>query len=189
LGPDVYGISNPATELSDLAARYSSVDAFCERYMPLVPSDQNIIVVGWSSGGKIALGFQAHRLAAGFPVKAVILLDSYNTEGSERFEPPADMGLPPLQDMQLRYMNTLGPSYLEPHCALPVLLIKAAQSLLPTPSDEVARAAHARNNWTQRNLPLMEIVVVPNSDHASLMFNPEHRRLVSELIRGWCAKL
>ncbi|KAJ6561549.1 acetyl-CoA synthetase-like protein [Mycena vulgaris] len=189
LGPDLYGISNPATQLADLAARYPSVDAFCERYMPLVPSDRTVILAGWSSGGKIALNFQAHRHSAGLPVKAVILLDSYNTEGSERFEPPADMGLPPLQDMHLRYMNTLGPAYLEPYCSVPVLLIKAAHSLLPTPSEEAAREAHSRNNWTLRNLPLMETVVVPNSDHASLMFNADHRQLVSTLIRDWCAKL
>ncbi|KAJ7753357.1 acetyl-CoA synthetase-like protein [Mycena maculata] len=189
LGPDVYGISNPATERADLAARYPSVDAFCERYMPLVPESPTVVLAGWSSGGKIALSFAAQRRAAGFPVKGVVLLDSYNTEGSSRFEPPADMNLPPLQDMQLRYMNTLGPSYLEPHCVVPVLLIKAERSLLPTPSEAAAREAHSRNKWTVRNLPLLEIVVVPNSDHASLMFNADHRRVVSGLIRDWCAKL
>jgi dienelactone hydrolase len=189
LGPDVYGISNPATELADLAARYASYDAFSDRYMPLLPLEHPVVLMGWSSGGQIALTMQAQRRAAGFPVKGVILLDTFNSEGAEHFAPPADLVLPPLQMMQLLYMNTLGPSYSEPSCPIPVLLIKAGQSLIPTPSDAVAREAHARNYWTQRNLPLMEIVVVPGSDHASLMFNLEHRRIVSELIREWCAKL
>ncbi len=75
----VQAISNPTMTVAELRAQFPSWDSYVSGYAPLIPADENVYLGGWSFGGAIALSIAARRLAAGQPVRGVVLVDRYNT--------------------------------------------------------------------------------------------------------------
>lgn len=51
-----------------------------EAYLPLIPKG-DVFLGGWSFGGALALMIARARLDRGLPVKGVVLIDSFNSEG------------------------------------------------------------------------------------------------------------
>ncbi|KAI0667972.1 acetyl-CoA synthetase-like protein [Trametes maxima] len=81
LGRHVQAISNPTSTLSELRAQFPSFDSYVSAYAPLIPADDDVCLGGWSFGGAVALTIAARRIASGQRVRAVILIDSFNTTG------------------------------------------------------------------------------------------------------------
>ncbi|KAJ6498333.1 acetyl-CoA synthetase-like protein [Mycena vulgaris] len=206
LGPDVFGIANPATDEATLIEGYDSWKCIVGQYLPLIPATESVYLGGWSSGGNLALAMAAERVAQGLPVHGVILLDPYNAEGFTVSEGhtyyPARKGRyiskPRARQLaHLKHSRKLMENYVQPKVDVPVLLIRAGTSVhdtlrhynIPEPADYAVRdSRYDTNFFTRERITKLEVITIEDADHKSLVQNPAFSGRVSALIRKWCER-
>ncbi|KAF7330868.1 Acetyl-CoA synthetase-like protein [Mycena venus] len=205
---DVYAISNPSKNRMSLEANFPTLESFTDRYMPLLPGDEPIYLGGYSSGGLLAISMAARRRSLGQPVKGVVLLDTFNTQGWKfrGFEQTTDYGtnhisnaLNPgakeLQRLSERHTYHLIQYFVEPSIEVPVLLLRAGVRDTSDTEFYVAENGDDELNFfTRENIPLLEIHTVPGAEHADLVgykdnFATPVVHEVAEHIRQWCRRL
>ncbi|KAJ6463219.1 acetyl-CoA synthetase-like protein, partial [Mycena vitilis] len=179
---DVYAISNPSKNRMSLEANFSTLDSFTDRYLPLLPQDEPIYLGGYSSGGLLALSMAARRRSLGHPVKGVVLLDTFNTQGwtFQGFQADTDYGsnhisnaLNPAKELQRlseRHTYHLIQYFVEPQIDVPVLLLRAGVRDTSDTEFIVAETGDDELNFfTRENNPLLEIHTVPGAEHADMV--------------------
>ncbi|KAJ7727915.1 acetyl-CoA synthetase-like protein [Mycena metata] len=204
---DVYAISNPSKNRMSLEANFPTLGSFTDRYIPLLPADEPIFLGGYSSGGLLAISMAARRRSLGQPVKGVILLDTFNTQGwtFRGFAPDTDYGtnhisnaLNPgakeLQRLSERHTYHLIQHFVEPQLDVPVLLLRAGVRDTSDTEFYVTDGDDELNFFTRENNPLIEVYTIPGGEHADLVgykdnFATPVVQEVAEHIRQWCRKL
>ncbi|KAJ7179599.1 acetyl-CoA synthetase-like protein [Mycena filopes] len=178
---DVYAISNPSKNRMSLGSQLPDT-SFAERYMPLLPPDEPIFLGGYSSGGLLAISMAARRRSLGQPVKGVILLDTFNTQGwtFRGFAPDTDYGtnhisnaLNPgakeLQRLSERHTYHLIQYFVEPKLDVPVLLLRAGVRDTSDTEFYVTDGDDELNFFTRQNNPLIEVHTIPGGEHADMV--------------------
>lgn len=164
--------------------------------MSLIPSSRSVYIGGWSSGGNIALLLAAERVRRGMPVAGVILLDSHNGRGFQPKRHRTDYDDPARARsyVQMNHIEALLPLFEEPTMGdeVPILLIRAgADPLGRIPKSFPSQPADGipRNFWTKENLRNLEVAVVQEANHKTLMDDAQFRPIVARFMREWCEKM
>ncbi|KAK0437447.1 acetyl-CoA synthetase-like protein [Desarmillaria tabescens] len=187
----VFAIGNPSSTRAELISRYASWDAYVDAYDPLIPKE-NVYIGGWSFGGMLALAIAERRLQRGDPVKGIVLIDSYNTQGWRNVSNCSPDDTPDILDFstihQAHVDDRLIESFVEPRCDVPVLLVRAGNGL-GTDGDGFVlpegQKCGERNFWSEDAFKSLDIVTIFGAGHYDLMQSDETVGLVSETIRRW----
>ncbi|KAJ7762734.1 acetyl-CoA synthetase-like protein [Mycena maculata] len=205
---DVYAISNPSKNRMSLEANFPTLESFTDKYIPLMAPDEPIFLGGYSSGGLLAISIAARRRSLGQPVKGVVLLDTFNTQGwtFRGFAPDTDYGsnhlsnaLNPsakeLQRLSERHTYHLIQYFIEPKLDVPVLLLRAGVRDTSDTEFYVADGGDDELNFfTRENMPMIEVYTVPGAEHADMVGYKDNFATpvvceVAEHIRRWSREL